>query len=104
MVEIEKPEEYFVTRYELECKLREIDQKLSGAVNDASRDASTKNGIISDKVNKDTLFFEKRVEDIHSRIQAINDRLDKFLIAIISIALTTLVSLLLILVSFILGR
>lgn len=94
---VEKPEEDFVTRYELECKLREIDQKVSGSLKDAATDASKKNGFLTTRAEKD-------LDDISIRLNTISDRLDKFLLAIIGLSITTLVSVILMLASFILRR
>lgn len=85
----------YVTRYELECKLREIDHKLSASLKDAGNDSSKKNGILTVRADKD-------MDDVSIRLNNISDRLDKFLLAIIGLSITTLVSVILMLASFIL--
>jgi hypothetical protein len=96
---VEKPEEYFVTRYELECKLREIDKKVTTIGKDAGVEAEVKNGHLSARADKDNVAYEKRLDEIYFRINAISERLDRFLIAIIGLAITTLVSFVLMLAS-----
>ena len=99
---VEKPEEYFVTRYELECKLREMDKKISASLKESSDDATIKNGFVIDRTDKDTRVSDKKFDDVNARLVLIGDRLDKFFIAIVGIAITTLISIVLILVQFVL--
>lgn len=99
---MEKPEEYFVTRYELECKLREIDKKISTSSKESSNDATLKNGAVSDRFDKDSEAIDKKFDDISTRLNLIVDRLDKFFVAIVGTAITTLISIVLILVQFLL--
>ena len=101
---LEKPEEYFVTRYELECKLRDIDKRVGNAVKDAGTEADNKNGHLKERADKDNVSYEKRLDDITLRLNAISERLDKFLIAIIGLGITTLVSFIMMLFSIVLGR
>ena len=98
---VEKTEEYFVTRYELECKLREMDKKISASSKESSDDATIKNGFVIDRADKDIRTSDKKFDDIGARLIIIGDRLDKFFVAIIGTAITTLVSIVLILVQFI---
>jgi hypothetical protein len=99
---VEKTEEYFVTRYELECKLREMDKKMSASSKESGDDATIKNGFVIDRADKDTRASDKKFDDINARLVLIGDRLDKFFIAIVGIAITTLISIVLILVQFVL--
>ena len=99
---VEKTEEYFVTRYELECKLREMDKKISSSSKESSDDATIKNGFVIDRADKDSKVSEKKFDDFSARLILIGDRLDKFFIAIVGIAITTLISIVLILVQFVL--
>jgi len=99
---VEKTEEYFVTRYELECKLREMDKKISASSKESSDDATIKNGFVIDRADKDTRASDKRFDGVSARLVLIGDRLDKFFIAIVGIAITTLISIILIMVQFVL--
>ena len=99
---VEKTEEYFVTRYELECKLREMDKKISASSKESGDDATIKNGFVIDRADKDSKVSEKKFDDVSARLILIGDRLDKFFIAIVGMAITTLISIVLILVQFVL--
>ena len=99
---VEKTEEYFVTRYELECKLREMDKKITASSKESGDDATIKNGLVIDRADKDSKVSEKKFDDVSARLILIGDRLDKFFIAIVGIAITTLISIVLILVQFVL--
>jgi len=82
--------------------LREMDKKISASSKESSDDATIKNGFVIDRADKDIRISDKKFDDISTRLVLVGDRLDKFFIAIVGIAITTLISIVLILVQFVL--